>query len=814
MSGHQEFRFSYRSAPTLRAFSESDLFLRGIMGPIGSGKSSGCVVEMIARAQAQAPGPDGIKRSRWLVVRNTYQQLTDTTIKTVHQWLPPMFFGAPGPTMGWNKSTHTYLITGFPGVEIEILFRALDRPDQVANVLSMELTGAWINEAREVPWTVIRAIQGRVGRFPAQRDGGPTWYGVIMDTNPPDTDSEWYQVFEEKCPDNAILFRQPSGISAEAENLGNLPKGYYSNLVANATSEEWVKVYVKGEYGFVLEGKPVFPEYNDIIHCRETKTINTEPVYRGWDFGLCYSDDTEVLTKAGWKLFKDVNVELDLILTRDPITGAMEYAKAAFKVCEPFNGEMLEWRSTEISMLVTPDHRIPYTNRESPNKVIWQSAEWLAGHMGGHHYVDLLAKWNAPDFDSNQRWFGLQATEWAEFLGIYLAEGSCDKKRVTIYQKTANPEIQRVLDATGWDWRWLNVPDGKAAGWRLYSPLLSAHLSVLGISGVKRVPPEIKAMPTDIIRKFINLYTIGDGHIRTRTNGAVEHTLFTISKNMAADMQELAQKAGWNSSLAWQKGQTSHIKEGATVRAIVSDGGYRITFKKTSSRAELLRRNFKRVPYNGMVYCLNVPHHTLYVRRHGKPHWNGNTPACVFSQLTPSGQWIIVDELVSEDMGIDRFSDTVIEHSTLNFPGREFIDIGDPAGNQRSQVDERTCFQILWSKGIEIEAGLQTEALRLECVRKPLSMLSGGLPRFVLHPRCTILRKGFMGGYSYRRKQVSGERYDPKPDKNRYSHPMDALQYVATRIFGEGLTTPKPSYRHDDDDLVFAAESRSMVTGY
>ncbi len=54
-----------------------------------------------------------------------------------------------------------------------------------------------------------------------------------------------------------------------------------------------------------------------------------------------------------------------------------------------------------------------------------------------------------------------------------------------------------------------------------------------------------------------------------------------------------------------------------------------------------------------------------------------------------------------------------------------------------------------------------------------------------LDPRCGVLRKGFNGGYKYRRVQVSGdERFTDEPNKNRYSHPHDALQYAALESGG------------------------------
>jgi len=48
------------------------------------------------------------------------------------------------------------------------------------------------------------------------------------------------------------------------------------------------------------------------------------------------------------------------------------------------------------------------------------------------------------------------------------------------------------------------------------------------------------------------------------------------------------------------------------------------------------------------------------------------------------------------------------------------------------------------------------------------------------------LRQGFRSGYQYRKMQVSGDaRFEDKPLKNKFSHPHDALQYMALGA-GEG----------------------------
>jgi hypothetical protein len=297
----EDIRYRYSAVPTIKRFSQSRTFIRGLMGPVGSGKSSGCVIELVRWGARQTPMTDGKRRARFAVIRNTYQQLNDTTIKTFHQWVPPHEFGT------YMKSDHTYLIDRFePDLEIEILFRALDRPEQVANLLSLELTGAWVNEAREVPYAVIKALQGRVGRYPAVKDGGCVDAGIVLDSNPPAEDSWWYELFEVNRPDTAEIFKQPSGISPEAENKIYLPEGYYEKQMAGA-DEDYIKVYVRGEYGFVRDGKPIYTNYNDSLHCLEVEPIRGIPIKCGWDFGLtpaCVF--TQVTPKGDWLILDEL----------------------------------------------------------------------------------------------------------------------------------------------------------------------------------------------------------------------------------------------------------------------------------------------------------------------------------------------------------------------------------------------------------------------------------------------------------------------------------------------------------------------------
>ena len=162
----------------------------------------------------------------------------------------------------------------------------------------------------------------------------------------------------------------------------------------------------------------------------------------------------------------------------------------------------------------------------------------------------------------------------------------------------------------------------------------------------------------------------------------------------------------------------------------------------------------------------------------------GLTPACIFAQRI-RGRWVVIDELVAEDMGIVNFSVILKQHMSAFLP-REFYIYGDPAGDHRVQTDESTPFQILRGKGITARPAPSNDVtLRLESVNSVLSRMIDGESGLLIDPKCNNLIRGFSGGYHYRRLQVSGERYDEKPNKNRFSHIHDALQYLLLGA-GEG----------------------------
>ena len=164
----------------------------------------------------------------------------------------------------------------------------------------------------------------------------------------------------------------------------------------------------------------------------------------------------------------------------------------------------------------------------------------------------------------------------------------------------------------------------------------------------------------------------------------------------------------------------------------------------------------------------------------------GLTPSAVFGQKLPDGRWLILHELVCFDIGTVKFSELLKHEIIKHCADKDLKIFGDPAGDFRAQTDETTPFQILRQQGIQaFPAPSNDVGLRIESVETALNRMVDGKPGFLLNRSCKSLRKGFLGGYHYRRIQTSGERYEDKPNKNKFSHVHDALQYLMLGA-GEG----------------------------
>jgi len=294
----------YIPSSTGQRFASSNGFVDLVIGPYGSGKSTMCVQRIVGSTCKMPYWFNGRRRARWAIVRNTSGELVSTTLQTWLTW-----FGDLGDITKRQKPLLTYehrFNDGNGIVELDLIFIALDRPDDVRKIKSLELTGVYLNELSELPQNVLSHFKGRVnGRYPSRSFcADPHWSGIIADTNPPDEDHWIFNDFEKSISPSYNVFHQPSGLvedekgnfvkdadgnyiqNHEADNACHLSSDYYPKL-AEKQSEGFVKVYCGGKYGLVESGKRVYPEFNYDIHSvAQIDAIQGDPLYLGWDFGL------------------------------------------------------------------------------------------------------------------------------------------------------------------------------------------------------------------------------------------------------------------------------------------------------------------------------------------------------------------------------------------------------------------------------------------------------------------------------------------------------------------------------------------------
>lgn len=319
------------ATPTMGRFMLDPAYVRLLAGPVGGGKSVCCLHELFRwMTHDQQPNADGVRKSRFLLVRNTADQLKSTLIKSLHDWFPPGVAGT------WKASDKTMYFDFTMGdgtrVKSEWMAIALDTPDDIRKALSLEATGLWGNEARELHPDVADALLSRVNRYPSMKDGGPTRSGAIFDTNMPDVETWWFNKMENP-PKNWSIHIQPAAIitkdaylekyaeepderrTAEAtdgtvyavdpasDNYANLKFDYYPNLVPGK-SQDYLDVYLRCKFGRALHGFPVYEKtFKDDFHIADKPLVPLKseayPIVISLDFGRTPAAAMIQLTPSG-----------------------------------------------------------------------------------------------------------------------------------------------------------------------------------------------------------------------------------------------------------------------------------------------------------------------------------------------------------------------------------------------------------------------------------------------------------------------------------------------------------------------------------
>jgi len=273
---------------SLDDFFYSDKFISLAVGPVGSTKTTAGIMKILHHAAQMAPDKNGVRKSRAIWVRNTREQLRDTSIPDFLKWIPDGVMGS------FLKTEYKFVIK-VGDIECEVLFRGLDDANDVRRLLSLQASFFVFDEFREIHPDIYNAAQGRVGRYPdkmmngvgCKTDDGRANAHLWGMTNPPDQDTFWEELLTDP-PENVHVTIQPSGLSPEADWTQFLPDDYYDNL-AQGKTEDWIDVYIHAQFGKSLSGKPVFRAFDRSTHIakKEIKPISDDsPILIGVDAGL------------------------------------------------------------------------------------------------------------------------------------------------------------------------------------------------------------------------------------------------------------------------------------------------------------------------------------------------------------------------------------------------------------------------------------------------------------------------------------------------------------------------------------------------
>lgn len=388
----------------------------------------------------------------------------------------------------------------------------------------------------------------------------------------------------------------------------------------------------------------------------------------------CFSEDTQVLTRDGWKYFNEVDQENDEFLTLNLETDKAEYQKATQVVWTDYEGEMYHLKSSSIDMLVTPEHRVLHeytpdyhlTGKHSYQVLtaeeLYKKFSTLTKGSQHNYGIPVETKWVGKEIKEKEFEYGVEimggtqryekykkeggtpktikmsGDDYCAFMGMYLSEGSCvqhlsnNGHSIVIHQKTQSKgfkPFKEVLDRIFDKEVWYN--DEK---FQFSCRGLASHIKEFGDRAWNKIiPQEIMEATPKQQQIFLDHFVLGDGYKaptkstfkrNTRSNG-YSNRITTTSEKMADQIQELAQKLGYSASIrTWSPNELNKYKSS------INKNGIPIINKKTQYRIILRTSRFfsfdmEKVSYKGKIGCVSVPNTIIYVRKNGKPCWSGNS---------------------------------------------------------------------------------------------------------------------------------------------------------------------------------------------
>lgn len=475
----------YVANPTGEKFhQDTSSTFKLVMSAVGCGKTVICVNDLLMHALRQEPNAQGVRRSKWAIVRGTFGQLKSTTIKTFQEWVPPKLCRIVYDSPIRGHIDHFPLNDG-TFLDVEFLFMPLDTPDAIKNLLSLEITGAFVNEIAEInnP-NILSDLQQRCDRFPPPADGvGATWAGVIADFNPPPRGSWLHKRVETDKDQMTSFYRMPPPLLVErdidepddmskikfidnpdAENVGNHNSGYeYWRRIAQANLHDWeyVKRFVLGEYPNAVGGRAVYPLFSESKHVLRDQSVIPQRgslLMIGVDFGLtpacaiCQFIDgrlvvldeittkdtslTELIEEALIPMLRTKYVGYRAVVIGDPTGGGRDqYAKMhPKKLFTQYGLKYIKAPTNEFNTLYDTTNR--WLRRRDGFYVMAHCEDIVSGFLGGYKWKDRRgsAMVRKPVKEGDEGWYS-HVMDAVQQVIVY-----CDRGGQVFHETSPDPD--------------------------------------------------------------------------------------------------------------------------------------------------------------------------------------------------------------------------------------------------------------------------------------------------------------------------------------------------------------------------------------
>ncbi len=398
-------------------------------------------------------------------------------------------------------------------------------------------------------------------------------------------------------------------------------------------------------------------------------------LFTGWHPN-CYSDDTEVMTNEGWKLFKDLNGG-EMIFSLNPINKQPEWVSYVNYFEYEINGKMIHFHNKGLDLLVTPDHRMIYIGKSNSVLMDNKFAHEYSKNNGGLYRV---SEYSAEDVRSIQ--IGNKVIDFdlfCEFMGYYLSDGSVSTTRNNQFKITKslkeNTEVFEFIHKLMSKMPFKSNPYKE--GFYVNDLDFYQYLIQFGKSADKFIPNEILNSSPRQIEIFLNAFVKCDGSVRLpksfigNRGGVfkpknVERNFFTSSQLMASQLGELLVKIGKRPGFRTNKtkGKEQQFKNGTYT---INNDCYVIS-ECHSKTATVFNKT--EVDYKGKVYDIELEkNHIFYVRRNGKAVWGSNCRCYQIPILKPIDMF--TDELKGAVKNsyshLGNFQKTEIKEMPANF---------------------------------------------------------------------------------------------------------------------------------------------------